>query len=194
MYKAECEIFREIPDISAKNAVIVRLDECGAGNHVMELKNISFEEYRSYLNLLSQNGFMKQVDNGSKGLEESVWNAVYCKDDLVVTVIYIAKKNQCYISVGRKLPISPHLFYQEQYVEGNCKGAKTKLHMLELYHFGNCFVIQLKNGHFIVDDSGLPADALYILDYLEELAPKGEKPIVEAWFISHGHLDHLLVA
>lgn len=190
MDRVNFDIFRGIPKVIAENATEVRRTECGAGNYVMELKNLALEEYRSYLELLSKNGFTKHVDNGSKGLEESVWNAVYCKDGLVVTVIYMAKRNRCYISAGRNVPISPHLFYQEQYLEGNSKEVKTSLHMLELYHFGDCFVIQLKNGHFIMDDSGLLADAPYILDYLEKLTPPGEKPIVEAWFISHGHLDH----
>ena len=63
--------------------------------------------------------------------------------------------------------------------------------MLELYGAGgNSFVIQLRNGHFLVEDGGDDADAPYLLDYLESLTPAGEKPVVEGWFISHAHSDH----
>ena len=62
--------------------------------------------------------------------------------------------------------------------------------MLELSDFGNCFVIQLKNGHFVVVDAGREADLSYLLEYLENLSPEGEKPVIEAWIITHQHVDH----
>jgi beta-lactamase superfamily II metal-dependent hydrolase len=55
---------------------------------------------------------------------------------------------------------------------------------------GNSFVIQLKNGHFIIEDGGKKEDAIYLLEYLESLTPEGEKPVIEAWFITHPHSDH----
>ena len=32
------------------------------------------------------------------------------------------------------------------------------------------------------------------MDYLESLVPEGEVPVIEAWFITHAHLDHHGVA
>jgi hypothetical protein len=55
---------------------------------------------------------------------------------------------------------------------------------------GNSFVFQLKNGHFVISDGGEACDLVYLLDYLESLTPDGEKPVIEAWVISHGHGDH----
>jgi beta-lactamase superfamily II metal-dependent hydrolase len=60
-----------------------------------------------------------------------------------------------------------------------------------MYDFGNSFVIQLKNGHFIISDGGVQQDMIYLLEYLEKLAPEGQKPVVDAWFISHAHIDHI---
>lgn len=69
-------------------------------------------------------------------------------------------------------------------------GAKTRLHMVQLHDIGNSFVIQLKNGHFVIYDGGQDIDAPYLLDYLDSLTPGDEKPVIEAWFFSHAHWDH----
>jgi len=41
-----------------------------------------------------------------------------------------------------------------------------------------------------VSDGGTYCEIQYLIDYLETLVKKGEKPIIEAWFISHSHTDH----
>jgi hypothetical protein len=68
---------------------------------------------------------------------------------------------------------------------------KTTLTMMEMYDWGSSFIIQLKNGNYILNDGGRIQDLPYLFDYLEEHSPEGRKPIVEAWFISHAHPDHV---
>jgi beta-lactamase superfamily II metal-dependent hydrolase len=63
--------------------------------------------------------------------------------------------------------------------------------MMELYDAGNSFVIQLKNGHFLLNDGGTADDLPYLLDYLESLVPEGEIPVIEAWILTHAHHDHM---
>jgi len=155
------------------------------------IENFSFQEYQAYLDSLEEKGFRKYVDNGSDGLEGCVWNSVYTKDHLVVTVIYIDKTHKCYITEMKDLPLSEHFIHRENSLDKVSQNAKTRLHMPELHSMGNSFIIQLKNGHFILDDGGMRADALYLLDYLEQLVSGGEKPVVDAWFLSHGHIDHV---
>ena len=57
---------------------------------------------------------------------------------------------------------------------------------------GMSYVIQLSNGHFIIIDGGYnttdEAEKLY--DHLKSKLPAGEKPVIDAWFISHLHGDH----
>lgn len=185
------DIFRDIPKPLGDGLEIGSVMDCGAGVFNIDVKGSAFEYYQVYLENLEKNGFVKYVDNGPQGLGNSVWNSIYTKDELVVTVIYVDKRSRMYISVGKNIPISKRLFYRGEYVTGNCRNAKTVLHMPELYLHGNCFIIQLKNGHFVLDDSGSWYDAQYLLDYLETLAPEGEKPVVEGWFVSHGHGDHV---
>jgi hypothetical protein len=57
------------------------------------------------------------------------------------------------------------------------------------------YVMQLKNGHFIIIDGGILTDVEYLFKYLESLAVdengKHLKPIVEAWVFSHSDSDHM---
>ncbi len=164
---------------------------CGNGVFQIEIKDTTLDDYYCYLKMLEASGFQKYVDNGTDGLDKSVWNTIYQKEDLAVTVIHIRKRNRTYISAKKGTMLSKHLFYKDEYIADNHPGTKTKLHMPELHTYGDSFIIQLKNGHYILDDGGMPADVPYLLDYLEELTPKGEKPIIDGWFISHGHGDHM---
>lgn len=163
----------------------------GAGHYVVYVDGMSREDYETYLNKVEAEGFIRYVDNGAGLANGAVRSAIYTKDALVLTVTHLTRMGRTTISVGFHQPLSEHLFYQEDYVAGNLKGAKTKLHMLEMWYFGNSFVLQLKNGHFIVSDGGCKCELPYLLDYLESLTRSGEKPVVEAWFITHAHPDHI---
>ena len=171
---------------NAKNA---RVDHYGAGTYVTYIEDTSKQQYNDYLQLVEESGFLKHSDNG-EGLDNAVFCSSYTKDDMVLTVSYYAREQKTNISFYQDFPLSDHLICQDSYVNGNKTGAKTKLHMLELRRLGNSFVFQLKNGHFLISDGGMPYDLVYLLDYLESLTPEGEKPVVEAWVISHGHGDH----
>lgn len=150
----------------------------------------NMEEYQNTLQTVEQKGFVKYVDN-CEGFSKEVLSTTYVRELLVLTVIYFVKQSQIQISVSENLPLSEHLYYEDVYVANNRQGAKTVLHMPELFLYGNSFIIQLKNGHFVMNDGGMREDVLYLFDYLESLAPKGEKPVIEGWFISHGHGDHV---
>ena len=141
--------------------------------------------------MLEQCGYDKYVDNGETGLEEIVYSSTYTKDSIVLTVTHMDKLEKTSISVCENLPLSEHLFYNDKYVAGVTAEAKTKVHMLELYNTGNSFVIQLKNGNFIISDGGDINDFPYLLDYMESLVPAGKKPVIEAWIVTHCHNDHM---
>ncbi len=60
-------------------------------------------------------------------------------------------------------------------------------------NFGMGYIVCLGKGHFIVYDGngdlGGMADKIY--GYLVENTPKGQMPVVDAWFVSHIHWDHV---
>lgn len=186
---------RDYCNVTPGTIDVTHFTDYGAGNYNLEKANTTYADYCSHLTTLESNGFKKYVASVLDGLgndtTNGVWNATYTKEEMVMTVIHVAKTQKTYISIGKDLPLSEHLLYQAKYIEGNKEGAQTTLHMPELHTYGDSFIIQLKNGHFILADGGMSQDTQYLLDYLEELVPVGEKPVIEAWFISHGHNDHI---
>lgn len=156
----------------------------------MEVKIVE-TDYRSCIKELEQNGFKKYVDNGETGLNGNVFTTTLQKGDLVVTVIHYVKTRLTYIVTENAVALSERLFYDESYIKDNKADAKTTLHMLETYRPGSSFVIQMKNGHFLVCDGGYLEELPHFIKYLEGLTPKGEKPVIEGWFITHPHHDHV---
>lgn len=52
------------------------------------------------------------------------------------------------------------------------------------------FIIKTRGGKLIVMDGGHAEETDNLLNALKQLAPKGETPIVSAWFFTHLHADH----
>lgn len=165
-------------------------EEYSRKGYIVNVNGSTVEEYENYLKKLEAKGFKKHSDNGKDAMEGNVMTASYTKGNVTLTVSHAIHADHTYISAGVDVPLSKHLIYSDEYVKNCPADAKTKLHMVELNANGNSFVIQLKNGHFIIEDGGKNYDAPYLLDYLESLTPEGEKPVVEAWFITHPHDDH----
>jgi len=183
------QLFSKIPKLKGYGSVSHKPVKTGNGTCQMIIERTLKEHYLRYLEELETAGFTKFSDNGD-GIDGNVFNNIFVKNNLVVSVIYLKKTNVTYILAAENQPLSEHLHIKQEYIENNREGANTKLHMLEMWGFGNSFVFQLKNGHFIVSDGGLQSETNYFLDYIENLVPKGEKPVIEAWFLSHPHPDH----
>lgn len=174
-----------IPAIQKESDVIKGPFYRGGGNYVVTSADISMEEYENYKKSLEECGFEKYADNG-EGFGNAVFSVTYQKGAIVLTVVYYAVTKNMTVSFYSG-ELSSHLQYRES---DQIEGAKTTMYMTELWWFGNSFVFQLKNGHFIISDGGYRNDLAYLLDFLEEHAPNGEKPVVDAWIITHAHGDH----
>lgn len=186
----EQDIYEEVPAMIVEGTKIGDSVDYGQGNYLIDVNGTKVEDYQAYLKSLETAGFTKYVDNG-EGLDKgAVLTATYTKESLVVTVTQLSRLDKTYISVSENLPLSDHLFYKDEYVANNKEGAKTTMSLLEQFEVGNSFVIQLKNGHFVISDGGVKEMLPYLLDYLEGLVPEGEKPVIEGWFFTHPHGDH----
>ena len=164
--------------------------DCGEGNFIRTVPEAERNGYDALCAALDAGGWQKTYDNGA-GLAATMFTARYTKGARTLTALYAAPSRKLYITVGRgQAPLSCHVKDDPAWRAGFLPGIKTSLHMLELWHFGNSFVIRLKNGHFLISDGGTRDDTPYLIAYLERLVPKGEKPVVEGWFISHFHGDH----
>ena len=181
---------QNVPMMAVANGKTEVLGDTGGGCEVITVNGSELSEYWDYLNVLKECGYDKYVDNGEDGLNGDIYSATFTRDKQVLTVMHMVKTNLTYIVAEEGVALSDHLIYKDEYASDAIPGAKTTLHMVELSDYGNSFVIQLKNGHFIMNDGGRAQDLEPLVAYLEELAPAGEKPIIEAWVVSHPHGDH----
>lgn len=186
----DAESFQNIPLMTGEQLAFSEVEDVGGDNNIIWAKNTTKSEYEAYLAVLETDGYEKYVDNGD-GVDGNVYTSHYLKENSLVMVTYFPRLEDTMITVCSETKLSKHLRYDENEVKDNMDGAKTTLAMPELWQAGNSFVFQLKNGHFIINDGGYEEDLPYLLDYLEEKAPAGEKPVVEAWIISHAHTDHM---
>ena len=185
------ELFQKIPALIADETRIGSAEDYGYGTFIIEVQGTSLEDYKSYLTLLESEEYKKYYDNGENGIDGCVYTTTYTKEKITLTVSHMVKTNITYIAASDKMNLSEHLFYKEEYVADNQPNAKTSLHLLELHTYGDSYVIKMKNGHLLMIDGGMEMDTSYLLEYLETLVPEGEKPIIEGWFVTHGHSDHI---
>ncbi len=187
----ESELFQNIPVIKGKEITLTEPRDVGDGNYVIDVEKTTLAEYYEYLSVLEGEGFKKIVDNGKDGIEGEVYVSYYQKGKLTVQICHFVNLQKTMINACEDAEISENLFYDEAKVSKNTGDRKTKLHSPELYTYGNSYIIELKNGKFILNDGGTATETPYLIDYLESLVPEGEKPVIEAWFISHAHFDHM---
>ena len=75
---------------------------------------------------------------------------------------------------------------------GNAEPSVTQLKI----RLGMCYVITLRDRSFMIVDGGVGCaeDEERLYEFLSQGIPKGEKPLIRAWFISHTHPDHTRLA
>jgi len=185
------KLFQNIPALYVEGTRIGDAKDFGRGTYIVEVQGTSLDDYNSYLSLLEEQNYKKYYDNGAEGLDGCVYTSTFTKDEITLTVSHMVKTNITYVAASDQMVMSEHLFYKDEYVADNKPNAKTTLHLLELHTYGDSYVIQMKNGHFIMMDGGMEMDTRYLLDYIETLVPEGEKPLIEGWFVTHGHSDHI---
>lgn len=186
----DVEEFATVPVLQGKDTGVSEARDAGAGWKLLTVNNTTLDDYKNYLKTLKENGFTEFVNNEEGIGNGMVYSATYTKDELTLTVTQLVKLKTTYLSVSKKAALSEHLNYSDKYMDGVKEGSHTKFHQLELSHTGNSYLIQLKNGHFVMNDGAELPDGPTLISYMESLVPAGEKPVIEAWFISHPHTDH----
>lgn len=187
---SEFQIFRDVPAMGSEGAVYTDAVDAGGGDYMIAVDNTTPEDYQAYLSVLEEDGFRKVLDNGEQGIEGYVYTSHYQKENLLVVVSYLTNLKKTTITATENTVLSERLRPADQAATIQ-PGAKTKLHVYEFENVGMGFIFQLKSGHFLLYDGGTKAELPHLVNYLESLVPKGEKPVIDAWFISHAHADHM---
>jgi len=192
------------------------LVDMGVSNYVYTYSdtNVTSETHLSYYNtyietyLKGSNGFRLVYDNSADQTslkQYGVYTSVLERTDnginWLVTVTHANKKKETYVSVttGKTAAeaLSPHMLNTTPVSYTATDGYTTsnqpiKLHMRETWFTGSSFVIQLPNGHFIINDGGSKHEFKYLIEDLYkwtggDIEAGTNKPIIEAWTISHLH-------
>ena len=120
--------FQEIPKMVTADGMFSKPEDYGGSDWVIRVSGSTVEEYRAYLDLLEDYGFTKYCDNGDDGMEGYVYSATFIKDELTYTLSHVVRQNLTFLVAGYKEKVSPHLLYQDSYMEGVTADAKTKLY------------------------------------------------------------------
>ena len=192
----------------------------GAGKYVLRFgssSNDSKSTYTTYVNYLKDTlGFTEYQKNTWDQLE----NGIYTKKDgdWVLDVLHTDDTGETIITIrtGIEKTLSPNLSSAYAAQEGTADITLTMMPLRGawaagnathggegtlLYYYGQSFVFQLPNGHFVLNDGGMRPydgrcpDLENLIAYLKLLAGTDssgrQKPVrIDAWTISHQHDDH----
>ena len=167
------------------------VNECNDSCRMVSYTGVTRADYDGYIRLLQQEGYTLAADSGEEGIHEDVYYTALQRDETTIHLVYQALLSRLCLIVGEEESLSPNLTYQASYKDGMIEGLRTSLTLCdeaELSSLG--IILQLKNGHFLVWDGGNEKDAENLLANLKKLTPEGEKPVIDAWFLTHGHKDH----
>ncbi len=102
-----------------------------------------------------------------------------------------------YCESEKSLRITARSTFEKYPVSPASNSENATLWQFEVDHSlidcGMCYIIKTASGRFFVIDSAHPYsvnDDIRICEFLKKQAG-GRKPVVEGWFISHGHDDHI---
>lgn len=183
------------------SAAITDAKASGGGNYLVTYTTTDSLTYAGYIEkLVNELGFQCYADNSASDMDtDGIVSSTYYKEatattgEWVLNITYTAADSTIYISINTDLDSR-----DDNLVSATQSGsAPISLSMMELTNssrYGNGFVFQLPDGHFIVNDGGMAVDATTLIDYLKELAGKTndvQNPVyIDAWILTHYHSDH----
>ena len=156
------------------------------------LKNATFSGYMTLVSDLVKTGLIKYCQNGDNGIEGECYQTTLYDSKSTINVSYYENTKELYMTVEEFRGLSPYQIAPQTQV----LGTSTVFHMPGMptvngsYKFGECEIFQLSNGHFVIVDGAQEFSAEGTVEYLENLTPDDEIPIVDAWFLTHAHPDH----
>ena len=108
-----------IPSMKVASMKEAWTEHYGAGNFVTRSPKTEKKDYEKYLKSLTKAGFVKYVDNGSEGLGNTVFTTTFTRGNAVLTVTYMALTKETCVILAYDMPLSPNLFYKDEYIADN---------------------------------------------------------------------------
>lgn len=163
-----------------------------SGSCILERENTTVEGFRTYVAKLEQAGF---TDGEDYTLDGNLYALRY-GEKATVYVSYSDKAKTMRLYVEKKglneYPAKGTVSTTNRYepilwqLNVDSKGSKQ--------NGGMCYVMLTGNGTFVIIDGGYntEAEADHLYNFLMEHKPADmAKPVIEAWYLSHLHGDHI---
>ena len=158
--------------------------DCGDQTTMLVAKNTNLKMYESYCTTLTSSGF---TEYSRRDDINGNYYRIYTKGTMALNVYFTKSKSTTRIISGPLDDIPSKDV--DRTPETNKNVTLTMLAQGEETDCGLGLIIHLPNGKFIIFDGGFSLyDQLY--KKLTEIAPKGERINITAWFVSHPHYDH----
>jgi len=166
--------------------------DVGEGSFQVYSLDSTKEIYDGYLKKLENAGFTLHTTN----VMNKTYCATYYNEDTVVNVMFAGGDPNGILGVDAdrslRVVVDPlsntALPATEKPADADANVTVSSITQMSPHNL--CIVIQLSNGHFVILDSGNNGTQKELSDFLKKMAPDG-KPVVEAWFFSHFHQDHI---
>lgn len=149
--------------------------------------NADENSFLEYINLLKENGFSVLQKNEING---NLFAAL--KKDIQVNVLFTPCDKKIRITACED-DLTPN--FEKTECSGECK---TTFYAFEsdqtLIDCGMCLMVQCPDHSFFVVDSGhyfQMNDNDRIHKFMRERTPEGQKIVINGWFITHAHTDHI---
>ncbi len=172
----------------------------GAGDYVI---TTSGDEtlYTTYLSKLDELDFDLFVNNDDTTMSaDGILSATYVKGgdadpataQWAITVTYVANTSEIFVVINGDAESVASTLKAPATTEGDNAISLSMVEDIEGVSItGNCFVFQLPNGHFIINDGNTNGGSGKILKaYLESQVEEGAPIIIDAWTLTHFHNDH----
>ena len=214
----DCRISTVLPEFKTAAGTLLGVYYCGEENYKISMEGVTLEEYEAYLDALKDAGFTAYAENKiGESRFATCTIADELAGEAVVFTMHYPTLNRTQIVYGPRgyLPSVEPAKIPEHPVQtfiAQPERARAWCGVVSPNVPGMCLVIQLADGRFIVVDGGTrdgkvitrkkikgvwvdqpeidSHDTENIYNFLCEHAPKGEKPRVAVWFMTHPHMDH----
>ena len=170
----------KIPNYSSSTQTV----DCGDDTTMLYAKNTNYTAYDEYCKTLKSNGY---TEYSKRDDVNGNYYRIYTKGTMALNVYFTKSSSSVRIIAGPLDDIPTKDV--DRTPEKNKKPSVTMLAQGEDTDCGLGLIIHLANGKFIIFDGGFSLyDQLY--KKLMDIAPKGDRIVIAAWFVSHPHYDH----
>ncbi len=156
----------------------------------------SRDDYSNYTELLEDEDYERVYKTESNGNLFETWTDGYT----ILTMSHIAYYDPATTDPYMKTPSLGNISYMSIAVDCIDNSAlpikETDIEDITTEQITTVgtqcgYVLRLSDGRFVVFDGGMPIDAENVYSILKSDNVRKGKPVIAAWFLTHGHSDHV---